>query len=107
MYDRGVPVRKLLLVAGTVTAMSVLVACGSSGGSSGSSSGGAAASPLIGSDYPRSDTDFWNAYIRYTPIQARSLGITNLKTTNSENDIAKLAANVQTLITQGVKGVVM
>jgi ABC-type sugar transport system substrate-binding protein len=60
----------------------------------------------IGVDYPRSDTDFWNSFISYTPKFAKSLHVT-LKTTNSANDIAKLAANVQTLISEGVKGVVI
>ena len=31
---------------------------------------------VIGTDIPRSDTDFWNAYIKYTPIEAKALGIT-------------------------------
>jgi ABC-type sugar transport system substrate-binding protein len=100
--------RKIMLTAFAVTAVTALAACG--GGSSGgqpAAGGGADNSPLIGSDYPRSDTDFWNAYIRYTPDEAKSLGITNLKTTNSENDVAKLTANVQTLLSEGVKGVVM
>ena len=101
--------RKTVLTACAVTAAVALAACGggSSGGGDAAAGGGAAAAPLIGSDYPRSDTDFWNAYIRYTPDEAKSLGITNLKTTNSENDIAKLTANVQTLLSQGAKGVVM
>jgi len=99
--------RKIVLTACAVTAVAALAACG--GGSTGAAGGGGGTdnAPLIGSDYPRSDTDFWNAYIRYTPDEAKSLGISNLKTTNSENDIAKLTANVQTLISQGVKGVVM
>ena len=75
-----------------------LTACGSSGGTSGS--------PTVGVDYPRSDTDFWNSYISYTPAAAKSLGLT-LKTTNSQNDVAKLTANAQTFISQGVKGIVM
>ena len=37
---------------------------------------------------------------------AKQLGV-NIKTTNSPNDVAKLIANVQTLISQGVKGIVM
>jgi ribose transport system substrate-binding protein len=60
----------------------------------------------IGVDYPRSDTDFWNSYIQYVPKFGKAMGL-NLKITNSENNIAKLAANVQTLISQGVKGVVI
>jgi ABC-type sugar transport system substrate-binding protein len=98
--------RKTVLTACAVTAVAALAACGAGNGGGSTAAGGDSA-PLIGSDYPRSDTDFWNAYIRYTPDEAKSLGITNLKTTNSENDIAKLTANVQTLVSQGVKGVVM
>ena len=85
--------RKIVLTACAVTAVAALAACG--GGSSGGTGGGGTDNaPLIGSDYPRSDTDFWNAYIRYAPLKAKELGITNLKTTNSENDVAKLASNV-------------
>ena len=71
------------------------------------SAGGADASkPVVGVDYPRSDTDFWNSYIKYVPQAGTELGV-DLKTTNSQNDVAKLAANVQTLISQGVKGIAM
>ncbi|MEU7618484.1 sugar ABC transporter substrate-binding protein [Micromonospora rifamycinica] len=61
---------------------------------------------LIGVDYPRSDTDFWNSYIKYVPQSADELGV-DLKTTNSQNDIANLISNAQTFMSQGVKGVVM
>ncbi len=37
---------------------------------------------------------------------AGQLGLT-LKTTNSQNDISRLRSNVQTLLSQGVKGVVI
>jgi ABC-type sugar transport system substrate-binding protein len=67
---------------------------------------GASTTPLIGVDYPRSDTDFWNSYIKYVPQSAKELGV-ELKTTNSQNDIATLISNVQTFQSQGVKGVVM
>ncbi|TQM79152.1 simple sugar transport system substrate-binding protein/ribose transport system substrate-binding protein [Saccharothrix saharensis] len=77
-----------------------LTACGSGAGSAGD--GG----PVVGVDYPRSDTDFWNSYIKYTPGAAAELGL-ELKTTNSQNDVAKLTANAQTFISQGVKGVAM
>ncbi|MEW1648578.1 sugar ABC transporter substrate-binding protein [Streptomyces sp. NPDC091219] len=87
--------------ASVICALSLLSACNS--GSTASSSGG---KPLVGVDYPRSDTDFWNSYIKYTPESAKQLGL-SLKTTNSQNDVAKLTANVQTFISQGVKGVAM
>jgi ABC-type sugar transport system substrate-binding protein len=84
-----------------VACVAALSACDSSG--SGQSAGGA---PVVGVDYPRSDTDFWNSYIKYTPEAAKELGL-ELKTTNSQNDVAKLTANAQTFISQGVKGVAM
>jgi ABC-type sugar transport system substrate-binding protein len=89
----------LCVTAAALSAMGLLSACGSSGTSSNGE-------PVAGVDYPRSDTDFWNSYIKYTPQFAKQLGL-SLKTTNSQNDVAKLTANVQTFISQGVKGVVM
>jgi ABC-type sugar transport system substrate-binding protein len=76
--------------------------CSSSGGGGGSSSG----KSLVGVDYPRSDSDFWNAYIKYVPQMAGQVGL-KIKTTNSQNDISKLQSNVQTLVSEGVKGVVI
>lgn len=61
---------------------------------------------VVGVDYPRSDTDFWNSYIGYVPGYGEDLGL-DLKTTNSQNDVAALTSNIQTFISQGVKGVVM
>ncbi|MFF0305249.1 sugar ABC transporter substrate-binding protein [Streptomyces sp. NPDC004562] len=91
---------------GALAALSVpaLTACGGSGPASTSGPGGG--STVVGVDYPRSDTDFWNSYIKYTPQFAKELGL-DLKTTNSQNDVAKLTADVQTFISQGVKGVAM
>lgn len=68
--------------------------------------GTGAAGPLVGVDYPRSDSDFWNSYIKYVPQFAGQFGL-RLKTTNSENDIARLTSNVQALTSQGVQGVVI
>ncbi|MEU6379093.1 sugar ABC transporter substrate-binding protein [Streptomyces sp. NPDC046909] len=89
---------------GALAALSVpaLTACGGSGSASASGGG----STVVGVDYPRSDTDFWNSYIKYTPQFAKELKL-DLKTTNSQNDVAKLTADVQTFISQGVKGVAM
>ncbi|RPF31559.1 sugar ABC transporter substrate-binding protein [Streptomyces sp. TLI_185] len=85
-----------------LSALALLSAC-SSGSTTSASSGD---KPLVGVDYPRSDTDFWNSYIKYTPQYGKQLGL-DLKTTNSQNDVAKLTANAQTFISQGVKGIAM
>ncbi|AGL19176.1 sugar ABC transporter substrate-binding protein [Actinoplanes sp. N902-109] len=90
----------LRAVASAATALMLISACGRSG------TGAAGGRPVVGVDYPRSDTDFWNSFIKYTPRSGTELGLT-LKTTNSQNDVAKLTANVQTFLSQGVKGVVM
>ena len=91
-----------LIAACTAAALTVtaLTACSSSKKSSGGSGG------FVGVDYPRSDTDFWNSYIQYTPQSASQLGVT-IKTSNSQNNVANLAANVQAFMAEGVKGVVM
>jgi len=81
-----------------LSATAALAACGSTTSGSGGD--------VVGVDYPRSDTDFWNSYISYVPRYGGELGL-RLKTTNSQNDVATLTSNVQTLISQGVKGVVM
>ncbi|MFE9750927.1 sugar ABC transporter substrate-binding protein [Saccharothrix saharensis] len=87
---------------GAVAALTAaLTACG--GSDTGSAGNG---KPVVGVDFPRSDTDFWNSYIKYSPDFATDFGL-ELKTTNSQNDVAKLTSNVQTLISQGVKGVAM
>jgi simple sugar transport system substrate-binding protein/ribose transport system substrate-binding protein len=92
-------------VAVAASAVVVLAAGCSSSGASGDKGGGGKGS-LIGVDYPRSDTDFWNSYISYVPKSASSLGVT-IKTTNSQNDVQKLIANVQALQSQGAKAFVM
>ena len=93
----------LCSIASALSALVLLGACSGGSDSTPTSSDG---KPLVGVDYPRSDTDFWNAYIKYTPEYAKQLGL-SLRTTNSQNDVAKLAANAQTFMAQGVQGVVM
>ncbi|HEY0870059.1 MAG TPA: sugar ABC transporter substrate-binding protein, partial [Acidothermaceae bacterium] len=66
----------------------------------------AAGGGLIGVDYPRSDSDFWNAYIRYVPQMATTLGAT-IKTSASGNDITKLNANADSLVAEGAKALVL
>jgi len=95
--------RTIATAAAVIVSAAWLTACSGNDGSTGD---GGRAAPLVGVDYPRSDTDFWNSYIKYTPQYAAELGL-ELKTTNSQNDVAKLSSNVQTLISQGVKGIAM
>jgi ribose transport system substrate-binding protein len=103
------PTRLWVSVASALALGAGAAACGSDNspsGGGGSAGGGGASKVTIGVDYPRSDTDFWNSYISYVPKFASDGGV-DLKTTNSSNDISKLISNTQTLISQGVKGIVM
>lgn len=60
----------------------------------------------IAVDIPRNDSDFWTTYAKYVPKFAEELGI-DLTTTNSQNDVQKLVANAQAVVSQGVKAIVM
>ncbi|MCP9208441.1 sugar ABC transporter substrate-binding protein [Streptomyces sp. NEAU-Y11] len=95
---RGVLCSTASVLAGLV----LLSACGESPGDRATSD----RKPLVGVAYPRSDSDFWNAYMRYTPRYARQLGL-SLKTIESQNDVTRDTANAQTLVVQGVKGIAM
>jgi len=93
--------RRLLTVAVATVSTVLISAC-----NRGDATGAAGGAPTVGVDYPRSDTDFWNSYIKYVPQFAGETGV-ELKTTNSQNDVAKLTSNVQTLVSQHVQGIVM
>jgi simple sugar transport system substrate-binding protein/ribose transport system substrate-binding protein len=90
----GIAVAALL----TVTA----AACGDDKTTTGSST-----NPPIGVDLPRADSDFWNSYAKYIPKYATEYGINLMTPTNSQNDVAKLVANTQALVSQGAKAIVM
>ena len=83
----------------TVTAAT---ACGND-----DSAGDKSGSPPIGVDLPRADSDFWNSYAKYVPQFATELGINLMTPTNSQNDVSKLVANTQALVSQGAKAIVM
>lgn len=94
-------------------AVVVLVATLATGCNRGSSStaaaGGsaAAAKPAIGIDLPRADSDFWNSYAQYIKKDVTADGVNALPTSNSQNDITKLVANVQVFENTGAKAIVM
>jgi simple sugar transport system substrate-binding protein/ribose transport system substrate-binding protein len=102
--------RRTAVFAAGIALLAVAAAgCNRSSTPSGSSSGGtaAAASGKVGIDLPRSDSDFWNSYAKYVSSDVTSMGISALTPTDSANDITKLAANVQSLVAQGAKAIVM
>jgi ABC-type sugar transport system substrate-binding protein len=96
--------RTAVVVAGI--ALVALVTTGCNRGKS-STSDGASSSGKVGIDLPRSDSDFWNSYAKYVNADVTSMKLDALAPTNSQNDITKLASNVQTLQAQGAKAIVM
>ncbi|MBB5801797.1 simple sugar transport system substrate-binding protein/ribose transport system substrate-binding protein [Saccharothrix ecbatanensis] len=97
-----IPSRALALVAASSLA---LTAC--SMDSTGSTPSGSAGVGAVGVDLPRADSDFWNAYARYIPEKATEAGVELATTTNSQNNIQTLISNVDSMVTQGAKAVVM
>ncbi|MGP3980384.1 sugar ABC transporter substrate-binding protein [Streptomyces sp. KR80] len=66
-----------------------------------------AATGKVGIDMPRTDSDFWNSYQQYLEKGITGGEVSALPLSNSQNDIGKLVANVQSFTDQGAKAVVM
>jgi ribose transport system substrate-binding protein len=101
--------KHFLSAAGVAALALALAACGSTSDTSTATGGGstAAAGGKVGVDFPRADSDFWNSYNKYVPQMAKDLGVDLMPPTNSQNDIAKVVANTQALVSQGAKAIVM
>lgn len=85
-----------LMAAGAVT--------GCNRGSDGSAADGTG---KVGIDMPRTDSDFWNSYQRYVEQDINDGEVSALPLSNSQNDVSRLVANVQTFVDQGAKAIVM
>lgn len=96
---------KIAPVVAGAALLALVTACGST--STGGEKAEPAAAGKVGVDHPRADSDFWNSYIKYVPQMATELKVELMPATNSQNDVAKLVSNVQTMIGQGAKAIVM
>ena len=99
--------RTAVATAGIALIALAVAGCNRGGSSSGGASGAAAGGGKIGIDQPRSDSDFWNSYAKYIESGITDNKLDALPRTNSQNDITKLAANVQSLVAQGAKAIIM
>lgn len=61
---------------------------------------------LVGADQPRSDSDFWSAYAGYLGPKAASAGV-RLENTSSDNDANRLKSNVETLLANNVRAIIV
>lgn len=94
------------VVAGAAL-LAIVTACGSTTDSTSPSAAAGGGGGKVGIDHPRADSDFWNSYIKYVPQMAGELKVDLMPATNSQNDVAKLVSNVQTMVGQGAKAIVM
>ncbi|MEV6038593.1 sugar ABC transporter substrate-binding protein [Nonomuraea sp. NPDC052116] len=83
--------------------LAVVTACGSGTTTTGGGDGGG----KVGIDHPRADSNFWNSYIKYVPQMAGEYKVDLMPPTNSQNDVSKLVNNVQALVGQGAKAIIM
>ena len=93
----------------TVALALALTACSkdSTGGGGAAPASGGNGGGAIGVDLPRADSDFWNAYARYIPAKAKELNVTLAGTTNSQNEIQNVISNMDSLVTQGAKSLLI
>ncbi|MFC8257355.1 sugar ABC transporter substrate-binding protein [Streptomyces sp. NPDC057291] len=91
----------------SAAACAVLLAVTALAGCNRESTDDGAVAGKVGIDLPRSDSDFWNSYQSYIEKGVKAGDVKALPLTNSQNDIGKLVANVQTFTDQGAKAVVM
>ncbi len=92
----------------TVAACAALLAVTALAGCNrGSESKAGGNSGKVGIDLPRSDSDFWNSYNSYIEKDVKAGAVSALPRTNSQNDIGKLVANVQSFANEGAKAIVM
>src|SRR5256714_15556950 len=95
------------VVAAVISVVALTAAGCNRGSSGGSGASGGTGGGKVGIDQPRSDSDFWNSYAKYVESDVKSMNLDALPRTNSQNDVTKLAAKVQSLVSQGAKAIVM
>ncbi|PZG24404.1 ABC transporter substrate-binding protein [Micromonospora craterilacus] len=102
---KGTTARGVLGLAMAVALAASTAAC--SKDSPGPAAPGGGGSGAVGVDLPRADSDFWNAYAGYIAPKAAEVGVQITGPTNSQNDVQKLISNVDSLVTQGAKALVI
>ncbi|MEV6008319.1 sugar ABC transporter substrate-binding protein [Streptomyces sp. NPDC051976] len=93
--------RTTVAACAALLALTALAACNRGSDSKAGTSG------KVGIDLPRSDSDFWNSYNNYIEKGVKDGVVSALPRSNSQNDIGKLVANVQTFTNEGAKAIVM
>nr|WP_143253956.1 sugar ABC transporter substrate-binding protein [Amycolatopsis keratiniphila] len=96
----------MMKVAAAATALGlVLSACGST--KDNAPRPGAGGGGKVGATIPLLTSPFWQAYNNYVPLKAKEQGVEALPTVNADSDPAKQITDINTLLNQGVKGLVV
>lgn len=69
--------------------------------------GGQAQGSKVGATVPLLTSPFWQAYNNYVPKMAQQLGVEAMPTVNANSDPAKLIIDLNNLLNQDVKGLVV
>ncbi|MFC4855618.1 sugar ABC transporter substrate-binding protein [Actinophytocola glycyrrhizae] len=92
---------------GAVAAVAALAAAVSGCGSTKDTAGGGGGDGRIGATVPLLTSPFWQAYNNYVPGMAEEAGLDVLPTVNADNDTQKQITDINNLLNQGVRGLVV
>ncbi|WP_026413375.1 sugar ABC transporter substrate-binding protein [Actinomadura oligospora] len=95
------------IMAGAAVALSaaLLAGCGSTKDSGGTKAAGG--SGKVGVDLPLLTSPFWQSYNTYVPQMAKQLGVETMPTVNSNSDPTQQITDINNLLNQNVKGLVV
>ncbi|MEU8412189.1 sugar ABC transporter substrate-binding protein [Amycolatopsis japonica] len=97
---------RVIKVAAAATALGLaLSACGSTKNNAATAPQGGGGK--VGATIPLLTSPFWQAYNNYVPLKAKEQGVEALPTVNADSDPAKQITDINTLLNQGVKGLVV
>lgn len=98
--------RKTIGAVAAVTALAIAVGgCGSTKDTAGGASSGG--DGKVGATVPLLTSPFWQAYNNYVPQMAKEAGLDALPTVNADNDTQQQITDINNLLNQGVKGLVV
>jgi ribose transport system substrate-binding protein len=98
--------RKTIGAVAVTAALAIAISgCGSTKDATGDSGGGGGGK--IGATVPLLTSPFWQAYNNYVPQMAKDEGLDALPTVNADNNTQKQITDINNLLNQGVKGLLV
>lgn len=98
-----------MMVAGVAVALSAALAagCGSTKTDNKPAASGGDKNGKVGVGLPLLTSPFWQAYNNYVPQMAKQLGVNTLPTVNSNSDPTQQITDINNMLNQNVKGLVV